>query len=167
MTEATVFIVDDDEAYRDSLVELVSSVGLANERFASALDFLAAFDAQRAGCLVLDVRMARLSGLELQARLKAIGATLPIVFISGHGDIEMAVKAIRMARSISCRSPTASSSCSTPSTRRCAAMPSSAARRCPRRRQQPWRSSHCSVHASARSWRWRCRGCRASRSPSS
>lgn len=95
MTEATVFIVDDDEAYRDSLVELVSSVGLANERFASALDFLAAFDAQRAGCLVLDVRMARLSGLELQARLKAIGATLPIVFISGHGDIEMAVKAIK------------------------------------------------------------------------
>jgi len=95
MTEPTVFIVDDDEAYRDSLVELVASVGLPCECFASALDFLAAFDPQRAGCLVLDVRMARLSGLELQARLKAQGATLPIVFISGHGDIEMAVKAIK------------------------------------------------------------------------
>lgn len=95
MTEATVFIVDDDEAYRDSLVELVASVGLRNECFASALDFLAAFDPQRAGCLVLDVRMARLSGLALQAQLKAMGATLPIVFISGHGDLEMAVKAIK------------------------------------------------------------------------
>ncbi|HPO18619.1 MAG TPA: response regulator [Rubrivivax sp.] len=95
MNPATVFIVDDDEAYRDSLVELVSSVGLPNACFASALDFLAAFDAQRAGCLVLDVRMARLSGLELQARLKAMGATIPIVFISGHGDLEMAVKAIK------------------------------------------------------------------------
>jgi FixJ family two-component response regulator len=95
MTEATVFIVDDDEAYRDSLVELVASVGLPCECFVSALDFLAAFDPQRPGCLVLDVRMARLSGLELQARLKAQGAALPIVFISGHGDIEMAVKAIK------------------------------------------------------------------------
>ena len=95
MTEATVFIVDDDEAYRDSLVELVASVGLRCECFASALDFLAVVDPQRAGCLVLDVRMARMSGLELQARLKAIGAALPIVFISGHGDIEMAVKAVK------------------------------------------------------------------------
>jgi two-component system response regulator DctR len=95
MNEATVFIVDDDEAYRDSLVELVASVGLRNECFASALDFLATFDPQRAGCLVLDVRMARLSGLALQAQLKAMGAKLPIVFISGHGDLEMAVKAIK------------------------------------------------------------------------
>jgi two-component system response regulator DctR len=90
-----VFIVDDDEAYRDSLVELVASVGLHSECFASALDFLAAFDPARAGCLVLDVRMARMSGLALQARLKELGAALPIVFISGHGDIEMAVKAIK------------------------------------------------------------------------
>ena len=95
MSEATVFIVDDDEAYRDSLVELVSSVGLPSECFASALDFLGAFDPARAGCLVLDVRMARMSGIALQARLKAMGATIPIVFISGHGDIEMAVKAIK------------------------------------------------------------------------
>jgi FixJ family two-component response regulator len=95
MIEPTVFIVDDDEAYRDSLVELVASVGLHCECFASALDFLAAYDPGRAGCLVLDVRMARMSGLALQAQLKAMGATLPIVFISGHGDLEMAVKAIK------------------------------------------------------------------------
>ena len=95
MTEPTIFIVDDDEAYRDSLVELVASVGLHCECFASALDFLAAFDPARAGCLVLDMRMARMSGLALQARLKTMGATLPIVFISGHGDLEMAVKAIK------------------------------------------------------------------------
>jgi two-component system response regulator DctR len=95
MTEPTVFIVDDDEAYRDSLMELVASVGLPGQSFASAQDFLDAFDASRAGCLVLDVRMARLSGLQLQARLQALGARVPIVFISGHGDIEMAVKAIK------------------------------------------------------------------------
>jgi len=95
MSDATVFIVDDDEAYRDSLIELVASVGLPGQSFASAQDFLDAFDASRAGCLVLDVRMSRISGLQLQAQLKAIGARLPIVFISGHGDIEMAVKAIK------------------------------------------------------------------------
>lgn len=95
MTEPTVFIVDDDEAYRDSLIELVASVGLQAQSFASALDFLDGFDTTRPGCLVLDVRMARMSGLALQQRLKAMGAGLPIVFISGHGDIEMAVKAVK------------------------------------------------------------------------
>ncbi len=95
MSKATVYIVDDDEAYRDSLVELVSSVGLPCRCFASAIDFLAAFEPTLAGCLVLDVRMARLSGLQLQARLQTLGCVLPIVFVSGHGDIEMAVKAIK------------------------------------------------------------------------
>lgn len=95
MTEPTVFIVDDDEAYRDSLAELVASVGLRSACFGSALAFLESYDPARPGCLVLDVRMAHMSGLALQARLKEAGATLPIVFISGHGDIEMAVKAIK------------------------------------------------------------------------
>jgi len=95
MTDATVFIVDDDEAYRDSLAELVASVGLRCECFASALQFLDAYDARRPGCLVLDVRMAHMSGIALQARLKSMQATIPIVFISGHGDIEMAVKAVK------------------------------------------------------------------------
>ncbi|MBN8509884.1 MAG: response regulator transcription factor [Burkholderiales bacterium] len=91
----TVFVVDDDDAYRDSIVELVASVGLRAECFASAQQFLDAFDPQRGGCLVLDVRMAHMSGIALQARLKEMAATLPIVFVSGHGDIEMAVKAVK------------------------------------------------------------------------
>jgi two-component system response regulator DctR len=95
MTEPTVFIVDDDEAYRDSLAELMSSVGLRTACFGSAQAFLDAHDPRRPGCLLLDVRMAHLSGLALQARLKAIGATIPIVFVSGHGDIEMAVSAVK------------------------------------------------------------------------
>jgi len=95
MSEPTVFIIDDDEAYRDSVRELVNSVDLAAETFSSAQDFLVQFDASREGCLVLDVRMARMSGLALQERLTAIGARIPIVFISGHGDITMAVKAIK------------------------------------------------------------------------
>ncbi|MDM0117494.1 response regulator [Variovorax sp. J22R133] len=95
MPDPTVFIVDDDEAYRDSVCELVSSVGLATETFNSALAFLEAFDPGRPGCLVLDVRMARMSGLALQERLAAMGARIPIVFISGHGDIAMAVKAVK------------------------------------------------------------------------
>jgi two-component system response regulator DctR len=95
MAEPTIFIIDDDEAYRDSVQELVSSVGLATETFSSALDFLEVFDPDRPGCLVLDVRMARMSGLALQERLTAMGALIPIVFISGHGDIAMAVKAVK------------------------------------------------------------------------
>jgi len=95
MPEPTVFIIDDDEAYRDSVCELVSSVGVATETFSSALAFLEAFDPERPGCLVLDVRMARMSGLALQERLATMGARIPIVFISGHGDIAMAVKAVK------------------------------------------------------------------------
>ena len=95
MAEPTVFIIDDDEACRDSVRELVSSVGLAAETYSSAIDFLTDFDGARPGCLVLDVRMARMSGLALQERLLAIGARIPIVFISGHGDISMAVKTVK------------------------------------------------------------------------
>jgi FixJ family two-component response regulator len=95
MSEPTVFIIDDDEAYRDSVCELLSSVGIATETFSSALGFLETFDPERPGCLVLDVRMARMSGLALQERLAAMGARIPIVFISGHGDIAMAVKAVK------------------------------------------------------------------------
>jgi len=95
MAEPTVFIVDDDEAFRDSVKELVSSVGLAAETFQSALEFLDTYDPTRPGCLVLDVRMARMSGIALQAKLNATGARIPVVFISGHGDIAMAVGAIK------------------------------------------------------------------------
>lgn len=95
MAEPIVFIIDDDEAVQDSIKELVSSVGLAAETFRSALEFLDAFDPARPGCLVLDVRMARMSGLVLQEKLEEMGARIPIVFISGHGDIGMAVSAIK------------------------------------------------------------------------
>ncbi|MEJ8852544.1 response regulator transcription factor [Variovorax rhizosphaerae] len=93
--DQTVFIVDDDEAYRDSVKELVNSVGMSAESYGSALEFLEAFAPARPGCLVLDVRMMRMSGIALQTKLATMGARLPIVFISGHGDIEMAVKAIK------------------------------------------------------------------------
>jgi two-component system response regulator DctR len=95
MVVPTVFIIDDDEAVRDSIFELVSSIGLAAETYPSASEYLEAFDATRAGCLVLDVRMAQMSGLRLQEKLGERGAHIPIVFISGHGDIGMAVSAIK------------------------------------------------------------------------
>ena len=95
MTGPTVFIVDDDEAVRDSIAELVSSIGLSAATFGSALEFLNGYDPHRAGCLVLDVRMAHMSGPALQEKLLAMGATMPIVFISGHGDIPIAIKAIK------------------------------------------------------------------------
>jgi RNA polymerase sigma factor (sigma-70 family) len=95
MPEPHVFIVDDDEAFRDSVKELVNSVGLAAQTFRSAPEFLAAYDPARPGCLVLDVRMARMGGIELQATLKSMDARIPIVMISGHGDIAMAVEAIK------------------------------------------------------------------------
>jgi FixJ family two-component response regulator len=93
--EPTVFVVDDDSGVRKSIGELLLSVGLAVETFESAQAFLDAFDAERPGCLVLDVRMAHMSGLALEAKLADMGADLPIVFISGHGNISMAVNAIK------------------------------------------------------------------------
>jgi FixJ family two-component response regulator len=95
MTEPTVFIVDDNDGVRDSIAELVDSVGLCHATFASAQQFLDAFDPAAGGCLVLDVRMAHMSGPALQDRLNAMGAAIPIVFISGHADIEVAVRTIK------------------------------------------------------------------------
>ena len=95
MTEPTVFIVDDNDGVRDSIAELVESVGLHHSTFASAQQFLDAFDSDARGCLVLDVRMAHMSGPALQDRLNAMGAAIPIVFISGHADIDVAVKTIK------------------------------------------------------------------------
>jgi two-component system response regulator DctR len=95
MIAPTVFIVDDDAGVRKSIGELLISVGLAVETFESAQSFLDTFDAARPGCLVLDVRMAHMGGLTLEAKLAEMGADIPIVFISGHGDISMAVNAIK------------------------------------------------------------------------
>jgi RNA polymerase sigma factor (sigma-70 family) len=91
----TVYIVDDDDAVRSSLRLLMKSVGLAAQTAASAQDFLATFNADNPGCLVLDVRMPGMSGLELQQQLNLRGAMIPVIFITGHGDIPMAVEAMQ------------------------------------------------------------------------
>jgi FixJ family two-component response regulator len=93
--EATVFVVDDDDAVRESLVFLMKSIGLKAESFPSAQAFLDHYNPARAGCLVLDIRMPGMSGLELQDKLIQMGSILPIIFITGHGDVPMAVKAIK------------------------------------------------------------------------
>jgi FixJ family two-component response regulator len=95
MSEPTVFIVDDDAAVLDSIAELVMSVGLRVATFGSAQEFRDSFDPEQPGCLVLDVRMSHMSGPALQDELNAIGARIPIVFISGHGDIAVAIKTIK------------------------------------------------------------------------
>jgi two-component system response regulator DctR len=95
MNEPTVYIVDDNDGVRDSIAELVDSVGLRHAAFASAQSFLDGFDPEARGCLVLDVRMAHMSGPALQERLNAMGAAIPIVFISGHADIDVAVSTIK------------------------------------------------------------------------
>jgi RNA polymerase sigma factor (sigma-70 family) len=93
--EHTVFIVDDDAAVRDSIQELVESVGLRAEGYGSALAFLDAFKPQHPGCLVLDVRMAEMSGLVLQERLNELEARIPVIVLTGHGDVPMAVQAMQ------------------------------------------------------------------------
>ena len=90
-----VFVVDDEEVVRDSIAMLLRSVGIASRTFASADEFLAAYQPSQSGCLVLDVRMPRMSGLDLQHELKGRDWRLPIIFITGHGDVPMAVEAMR------------------------------------------------------------------------
>jgi two-component system response regulator FixJ len=94
-TEQTVFIIDDDAAVRDSIKELVESVGLQAECYDSAPAFLDAFELERPGCIVADVRMAEMSGLVLQQKLNALGVTTPFIVITGHGDVPMAVQAMK------------------------------------------------------------------------
>jgi len=94
-SEPTVFVVDDDQEVRDAIKLLMESVGLKVKTFASAQSYLDHFNPGDQGCLVLDVRMAGMSGLELQARLAAEQSHPPIVIITGHGDVAMAVRAIQ------------------------------------------------------------------------
>lgn len=93
--EPTVFIVDDDQAVCDQLSFTVKSVGLEAKTYLSAEDYLSDFDAAAPGCLVLDIRLAGMSGLDLQRRLAAMEQSPPVVMITGHGDIPMAIEAIR------------------------------------------------------------------------
>lgn len=94
-TKQTVYIVDDDQAIRYAMEMLMRSVGLSFEIFHSADDFLVDHSNERAGCLVLDIRMPGLGGLELQEKLLELGSSLPIIFITGHGDVPMAVEAMQ------------------------------------------------------------------------
>jgi len=91
----TVFVVDDDEAMRSSLKWLIESTGLGVRTFDSADAFLTGYSPDWVGCLLLDVRMPGMSGLELQAYLEKTGYHLPVIIITGHGDVAMAVKAMR------------------------------------------------------------------------
>ena len=93
--EPTVFVVDDDEAMRSSLKWLIESTGMRVQTFDSADAFLTAYAPGWAGCILLDVRMPGMSGLELQAYLARADYRLPVVIITGHGDVAMAVKAMQ------------------------------------------------------------------------
>lgn len=93
--EPTVFVVDDDDAVREAVGLLLKSNGFTVEAKASAAEFLAAYDPVCPGCLVLDVRMPGMSGMELQAKLAADQVGIPVIIISGHGDIPMAVAAVK------------------------------------------------------------------------
>ncbi len=95
-TDVTVFVVDDDVEVRNAMKLLMNSVGLAVETFASAEEFLARFDPARPGCLLLDIRMKGMSGLELQERLALEEIQPPIIIITGHGDVPMAVRAVKV-----------------------------------------------------------------------
>lgn len=93
--EPTVFVVEDDEAHRKSLAWLIESVGLGVETYPSARDFLDALEPERPGCVVADLRMPGLSGLDLQQELIAQKSSLPIILISAHSEIPAAVRAMR------------------------------------------------------------------------
>jgi two-component system, LuxR family, response regulator FixJ len=95
MTEPIVHLIDDDEAIRSALSFLLEMNDLPARTYASALDFLEVAESLRSGCIVTDVRMPEMSGLELVRRLKERGVTLPVVVITGHGDVPLAVEAMR------------------------------------------------------------------------
>jgi FixJ family two-component response regulator len=94
-SDAVVFVIDDDESIRESLNSLIRSVGLRVETFSSAQEFLQSKRPDVPACLILDVRMPGLSGLDLQRELTEASIHLPIIFITGHGDIPMSVRAMK------------------------------------------------------------------------
>jgi two-component system, LuxR family, response regulator FixJ len=93
--EPTVFVVDDNPAVRKSLQALMSAAGLMSETYASAEEFLATYDAQRPGCLVLDIRLRGRNGLDLQDEIRRRNAALPIIVMTGYGDVPTSVRAFK------------------------------------------------------------------------
>jgi FixJ family two-component response regulator len=92
---ATIYVVDDDDGMRRALSLLLNTVGYETAAFATPAEFLEQFKPDTAGCLVLDIRMPGMSGLELQQHLNRRGSMLPVIFITGHGDVPMAVQAMK------------------------------------------------------------------------
>jgi two-component system response regulator FixJ len=90
-----IYVIDDDAAVRDSMGMLLESADLPYRCFASADSFFAEHDGSQRGCLILDIRMPGMTGIDLQQRLTQVGSNLPIIFITGHGDVPMAVEAMR------------------------------------------------------------------------
>ena len=97
--DPVVYVIDDDEAVRESTRDLLSSVGLRVECFATAQEFLRSSRADAPSCLILDVRMPGLSGLDLQRALAQTGTSIPIIFVTGHGDVPMTVRAMKAGAS--------------------------------------------------------------------
>lgn len=93
--EPIVYVIDDDRSVRDALVDLLASVGLQAKAFGSTQEFLRTGVADAPGCLVLDIRMPGQSGLDFQRQMAGLGLRLPVIFITGHGDIAMSVKAMK------------------------------------------------------------------------
>jgi two-component system, LuxR family, response regulator FixJ len=91
----TIYVVDDDDGMRRALDALLSTVGYKTAVFSRPSEFLARFKPDTAGCLVLDIRMPDMSGLEVQQQLNRMGSMLPVIFITGHGDVPMAVQAMK------------------------------------------------------------------------
>ena len=94
-TSKLIAIIDDDEAMQDSLRDLMEAAGLAAQCFGSAEEFLESDLHRKAACLIVDIRMPRMSGLELQAKLREEECNVPIVFITAHGDARMRIQAMR------------------------------------------------------------------------
>lgn len=94
-TDRLVYVVDDDEAVREALCLLVESVGLTPRGYDTAEHFLAAYDSDTTACVLMDMRMPGMSGLECQRKLADIDASTPIIFLTGHGDVPAAVKALK------------------------------------------------------------------------
>jgi two-component system response regulator FixJ len=90
-----IYVIDDDEAVRDAMGMLLESADLPYRCFASANSFFAEHDGSQRGCLILDIRMPGMTGIDLQQKLTQMGSSLPIIFITGHGDVPMAVEAMR------------------------------------------------------------------------
>ncbi len=95
MTDTCIYIVEDDDAVRDSLTLMLESVGRQVQSYANADEFLQDYNQDMAGCIVLDIRMPGMNGMELQRKLNELNSILPIIFVTGHGDVPMAVEAMQ------------------------------------------------------------------------